>query len=578
MKKYKQLPYFFVLLFIVISALFIFPLFSENAKFEKYTNDFFEKELSSSLLSFHYTIAHPEKEGLKRPAATLGSEDIDIEAATLSCKTQIEELQKFNPEKLSRQNQITYDTLFLHLKKQLTLSDFFLLEEPLGPSLGIQAQLPVLLAEYAFYKKQDIIDYLNLLCSIDTYFDSIIAFEKKKSDAGFFMNEETLNRIQEQCLSFIKNPDSNYMLEIFEKKLKQFGGFSTNEEQKIIAKHQDIIIKKVIPAYEKLITELEKLREFCTLPQGLYYYKNGRAYYEYLLFSQVGTTDSISVIENTLSQKLTTDTKEISELIKKYPSLISSLSKIDTFLDMSPKDALLTLKKLISNDFPDVSAIDFDIRYVHDSMEDFLSPAFYLTPPIDTGKPNIIYINPAQKTNHLELFCTLAHEGFPGHMYQTIFFQNTSPSKIQNLLSYGGYTEGWATYIEPYACFYASKLMDTANAQELCRLAWLNKSVNLCIYSLIDIGIHYNGWNELKTSLFLKAFGITDPHGVHEIYMYILESPTNYLKYYYGYLNFLKLRNMERQHLKENFDLKAFHEKILKIGPVPFPILKKYLI
>ena len=73
-------------------------------------------------------------------------------------------------------------------------------------------------------------------------------------------------------------------------------------------------------------------------------------------------------------------------------------------------------------DFPDMEPVSFEIRSVHKSMEEFLSPAFYLTPPLDTRTPNTIYINHGRSISNLELFTTLSHEGFPGHLYQTVYF------------------------------------------------------------------------------------------------------------------------------------------------------------
>lgn len=124
--------------------------------------------------------------------------------------------------------------------------------------------------------------------------------------------------------------------------------------------------------------------------------------------------------------------------------------------------------------------------YVHKSMEDFLSPAFYLTPPLDTGSPNVIYINRANSHSNLELFTTLSHEGFPGHLYQTVFFGRTQPADIRYLITSGGYVEGWATYVESYGYQYAASLLTDKAASDLTALMWKNRCINLCIYSLLD--------------------------------------------------------------------------------------------
>ena len=131
--------------------------------------------------------------------------------------------------------------------------------------------------------------------------------------------------------------------------------------------------------------------------------------------------------------------------------------------------------------------------------------------------------------------------------------------------------EGWATYVESYAYSYAS------GNPSLTRLLWLNRSINLCLYSLLDIGIHHDGWTMAETYAFLKQFGISDTATVSKIYEYIIETPANYLKYYYGYLNFLDIREAVRQKEGDHFSLKKFHEQVLELGPMPFDILRQQL-
>ena len=172
---------------------------------------------------------------------------------------------------------------------------------------------------------------------------------------------------------------------------------------------------------------------------------------------------------------------------------------------------------------------------------------------------------------------TLSHEGFPGHLYQTIFFGNTEPSDIRYLITSSGYIEGWATYIESYGYQYASNYLDDNDGSDYVCLTWLNRSINLCIYSLLDIGIHYYGWSQDEAARLLKLFGITNTNAISEIYQYIVETPANYLKYCWGYLCFLDLKTEWQTVLGNNFNPKAFHQYLLEIGPVQFPVLQKYM-
>ena len=273
---------------------------------------------------------------------------------------------------------------------------------------------------------------------------------------------------------------------------------------------------------------------------------------------------------------------EISALLKKTPELPEIVNAHPDLPSMKPEKMMELLQQNIQESFPEIDSVSYEIRSVHTSMEEFLSPAFYLTPPLDTGSPNVIYINHGRSIPNLELFSTLSHEGFPGHLYQTIFFGKQQPSGIRYLIDSGGYVEGWATYVEAYAYDYAAQYLDTDifsadSAADYTRLLWLNRSVNLCIYALLDVGIHYHGWSLSQTARFLNAFGIRDASVISEIYRYIAETPANYLKYYVGYLNFKDLKEEQEALLGDAFDLKTFHYQILTIGPVQFPVLEKYI-
>lgn len=550
---------------------------TENGKFEAFTQEVFRNEVSGSSLTLHYSLAHPEKQGIRRKAASLGTVPTDMQNTYKVCQQYEDKLKAFRYSHLSTENQMTLDSMLLYYHTEKSLGDNYLLQEPLGSSLGIQAQLPVLLAEYAFYEDRDISDYLNLLTTIRPYFQSIIKFEQKKSQAGFFMSDSTLDRILAQCSAFIRNPDENYMLDIFRTKISDYGKLSGSEQQTLILTHQNLMKTEVIPAYQELMTGLEALRGTGKNPRGLAYFKGGKAYYLYLLQSQTGTYVPVKEIEKRLSRQLSSEIGIVGNMLRQNPELLTTLNKGISFTEIRPAQMLSSLQKKISSDFPPLEDVSFELKTVHDSMKDYLSPAFYLTPPMDTGTPNVIYINPSANYQGLELFTTLAHEGFPGHLYQTVSFERQNPSGIRNLLDTSGFAEGWATYVEPFAYEYAADYILDSSASDLARLSWLNRSINLCMYSLLDIEIHYNGWNQAEAASFLKAFGIEDSTVISEIYQYILETPGNYLKYYWGYLSLLDLRTTEQKRLGQDFDMKDFHRRVLKIGGMQFPVLEKYI-
>lgn len=588
----KRIKRFIPLLFLLlITGLCInfFPAFtrSEDEKFEAFAMQLFQSELAGNTLNLHYTLAYPENFSITQTEVSLGRISTDKTAWLAQCEEYKKQLNHFHYSELSTENQRILDTLLLYFHTEASIGDNDLLEEYLSPSLGIQAQLPILLAEYTFRSQKDITDYLKLLQDIKPYFQSILDYEKVKSDAGFFMNDKTLDRIQEQCRAFIENPDENYMLDVFSEKLDAFSSITSEEKEQLLTLHENLLKNEVIPAYEALISGLEALRGTGTVYGGLSNYSGGQEYYLYLLKSNCGIYTSIPTLEYRLTRQLLNDCQQMSALIKENPQLLKDYLALDDTLENAaenasniaaahaPEEILSALFTYMNEDFPMPTSTEYDISYVHESMEEFLSPAFYLTPPLDTGSPNNIYLNQSHLPSNLELFTILAHEGFPGHLYQTTYFSAQEPLPICYLFSNSGYVEGWATYVESYAYQYAADFFGYDN--NLTTLAKLNRNISLCLYSLLDIGIHYHSWTEAQTKIFLSNFGITENNSIQEIYLYIVENPTNYLQYYGNYLNFMDLKTSQQELLGDAFDLQEFHKKILEIGPVPFPILEKYM-
>lgn len=578
-----------------------------NRRFRACTNTIFTTDISGNPLNLHYTLAYPESSGIKDYSLSLGTFDpTQLSGQKILLENRRTMINAFPAKDLSPDNRLTQQILSLYYETQLLPARQYLLDEALSPSLGTQAQLPILLAEYTFRKEDDVRNYLKLLTSVDSYLESILSFEKLKAQNGTFMSDATADRIISQCSAFIKDPDDNYLASVFSEKIQSLSGISEQKKAAYQKLHNQILTGQVLPAYQSLIDGLYLLKGSGKNPGGLCQFAGGKAYYEYLIKSSCGIYDTVPEIQSRLIHQFQTDlslatklmgsstatptfAKDVFLPISKAetgtPSGIFSFSAglIDaasglsftstpSAAETSPEQILEDLQKQIQTDFPAVPSTSYEVKYVHPDLEEHLSPAFYLTPPIDTLSPNDIYINRHANMSGLELYTTLAHEGFPGHLYQTITFASSAPDPVRYLPAMGGYVEGWATYAESFAYTYYQP--DSTDGQ----LSWLNRSLNLCMMSLLDTVIHYNGWNQERCATFLSQLGITDNTIQKEIYQVIVEDPANYLKYYLGYLQFLDLQQEVRELAGDAFHLHSFHQKVLSAGPCQFPILKQWIL
>ena len=535
---------------------------TQDQHFEKYTNHLFRSELAGSTLNLHYTLANPDSYGIKEYPITLGSMSKDVHLSSVAqTENYLTGLAKFSREKLSAKNRLTYDILQDYLTACRDSAPFYLYDEPLSPTLGVQAQLPVLLAEYTFRTRQDIEDYLALLAQIPDYFQSIMDYEEEKAAAGLFMSDNCVTDVLQQCDAFVNSGNDNYLKQIFDEQIDSFTNLTADEKISYKKQNAEILEAYVLPAYKEMMQRLARLLGKGKNSGGLCNLPLGKEYYQYLVHNTTGDASSVEDIEERIKEEIISAYGDIQKLLKSDSGLITA--SLDQIAVPDPAQVLTQLQEVILEDFPAAPRVSCQIKYVHDSLADYLSPAFYMIPPIDETVRNVIYINPANHYNALELYTTLAHEGYPGHLYQTVLFESQNDSPLRSILNFGGYVEGWATYV-------------WTEDPALASLYQKDRSLMLGIASLLDIGIHYHGYSRSDVASFLSKFGITEDTA-NTLYNNILEAPANYLKYYVGYLNFKDLQSYMKDILGDRFSLKEYHARVLKIGPCSFSTLKQYL-
>ena len=537
---------------------------SSDRQFRTFTRSLFQTEVSANTISLHYTLRSPSDYGIADIPATYGSLSSDSVAAKASVRNVLSSLQEFDPDTLSSENALTFKILDTYLKNASTGTDYLLYQEPLGSVSGIHTQLPVLLSEYSFYDTQDVETYLALLKETPSYFDSVIRFEQKKAASGLFMPDYQADSVLDTCQSFIDMGKENYLVSTFNERIASLDLLPENKKDSFQKENMKLVIEEIYPAYQNLITAIKSLKGKGMNEQGLSHFPYGKKYYEYLVRQTTGCNESISRLRLMTRAQILEDLSAMQKVL--FPA-DAALTQASVLEQTSPDSMLDDLRSKITDTFPKIPDVDFQVKYVPESMQDYLSPAFYMIPAIDNLTENVIYINNGQTASGLNLYTTLAHEGYPGHLYQTVYFSASEPDPIRSILDFGGYVEGWATYAEMMS-YYLAPLPKTEAS-----LLQKNSSVILGLYALADMGIHYDGWSVTDTVRFFSDYGINDPNAVQSVYKLIIGSPANYLKYYIGYLKFYELKKEMADALGNQFSQKEFHRAVLDVGPAPFEIV-----
>ena len=565
----QRLQFFLVFLSLLFTGISVTLSHFSPERFETFCDQFFREEMESNTLTQHYTVANPQAYGIHCEKISLGSYDLNISAQKKYLYTKWLTLKSIARGTLSKEQQLTYDLLCCTIETEIDGLDYALLEEPLIPSIGIQSQLPILFAEYTFRTEADVVNYLTLLYCVPEYFDSLLALEEQRIAQNLFMDKESADELISYCQEFLSEKETHFLTQTF---LERLATLSLSSEQNSLytEAHEKLLTTYVFPSYERLKAFLTEHRNEGIYENGLCELPQGSDYYAWLLRSEVGTDKTFEEIETLLETALKEDAAAIAELLEKNPSLLEQRNHL-SFDSFSPAGLTTYLSKRSSKDFPETNKVSVKISDVPASMEPHLSPAFYLVPPIDDCDEHIVYLNNGSLTNDLSFFTTLAHESYPGHLYQTVFENASDTHPVHRLLYFGGYVEGWATYAEQLSYHYAPVSSDLATLLSCSRAMTLN------LYSHLDLYIHAYGWTEKDCADYLKKFGITTAQSVHEMFLLVKQQPANYLKYYLGYLEICELRKEAEELLEKDFNLKEFHEFLLEYGPAPFPFLRNHL-
>ncbi len=547
----------------------------EQARFEELMNETFQDSLTSSLLTLHYTVSDPSAYGITDYPHTFGDFSVaDSKENLIELRALASQLDSFNRSLLTENQALTLDILEEYVDTELSLDGIELYMTPLSSITGIQIDLPIVLSEYRFYSRKDIDEYLELVSNTDEFFDQILTFEEERAAAGLFCGDLAADHIIESCQPYMIDAEYNLLHTSFITRLEEFPDLTDEERAAYIQQNLDVVTNSFIPAYEQLTAGLSGLKGSGQYEGGLCNYPDGKDYFEYLVRSKTGTSyTSMKDLKSAIESKNINDIAAMAVIIRNRPELLDQVSDY-AFSPTDPLEILNVLKQEIAEEFPEIPEHNFVVKYVAPELKDILSPALYMVPPMDKYNENVIYLNMDQKNGITQyLYTTLAHEGYPGHLYQNVYFYETNPSPIRCLLSFNGYSEGWGLYSE-----FLSYLYNNGVDPDGAKLLMYNSSASIGLNALLDLNINYFGWDEKQTYDYLADYyDVENSNIVSEIYQTLIENPGYYLTYYVGYMEFCEMRELAQKELGDKFDAKEFHKLILDIGPAPFSVIRSRL-
>lgn len=544
--------------------------FAVEEQFQEMIHNLFYDTVTSSGLTMHSMLTDPEAYGITEYPETLGDYSIQaLQDNYAELRDDYEKLLSIDRSALSPELQTDYDILLEYMETEQEGEKFLLYDHPFSAISGVQVELPIVLAEYSFRTPEDAEHYLALLSSIDEYYEQLLEYVQAQKEAGIFLSDQTISDVLDSCQSYLDAPETGMMAETFLSRLDSLTELSQEDREALISRNEEILKNDFTAAYVTLTEGLEDMKGHAESPSGASSLPNGTEYYEYLLKSSTYTSyRNPKALKDAIAGRMLDELDHAQELMSQDPELIYDLYQFD-FSIQDPEDALTDLQTKLLTDFPEVPAYAYEVRTLPEALEPYTSPAFYLSPPIDTQNENFIYINQSSVAARNDIYTVMAHEGYPGHLYQCNYFNTVNHSLLRSLMSFSCYVEGWATYVQ-----YLAYQWDDQIRPELAELLAINESAYLALYALVDYQVNYEGMTVEELGEFLnELFRISNPEAADSLYQIVCEDPANYMKYYVGYLEISEMREKAEEVLGNDFDAKAFHTFLLDFGPAPFSLI-----
>ena len=609
-KKFRKLSLLIIVVvfsLVLGSCTFFDDIYDQNldpATFDDTTKEMFYLLLGNDELSINYLIANREDYGLEYYEPSLPTPSVKGILNDVAINTLFGRIKSYDYSKLNADQKMTYNLIvdLVESSNKMTSEMSYLSNNYLGSYLGYQAQLPLILAEYNFYAKKDIENYIKFIELIPSTFKAYYDFEVQKAENNYGMPNFVIDNVVDQCKTFIKGIDeeTSFMYKVVNQKINDCSFLTPDEKVFFIERNNEVIKTSMREGYQYIENKLPSLKDKATNQQGLAHYIGsdgssiGKDYYQ-LLFNDatgynISCIDAINYVEDKVDEYMA-DLSNLAFVIQKskplYQEYLELMNNEKFMTTSTPLEQINLHAENMLKDFPALENYpEIVVNYIDESMQDNFSPAAYMTSPIDLFTSEKIYLNPASiyllddqgnLTDELDteyLYTTLAHEGLPGHLYQNVYFKSLDVNPIRKVLKSSGYVEGWATYAENYSY----RFLSDKYSEEIIDYLITEQKLIAAIYSRIDLGIHFDGWTvEEMFEYMAQYFGVSSVEDVLPAYQQLVEIPTNYQEYFFSYLKICDMYDAVRAKEGTLFNAKKFHGYILDCGPAPLRFVEEVI-
>ena len=531
-----------------------------NTAFQSLDREIFTWYVTSDIITLDQYCYDPASFGIDEKSVPVTLGDFTEESMNqwiADCKRWLDRLQKLDYENLSEQYQFAYDNYVRYFTNEISYDGLFYYQEPLDEYVGLQVNLPLTFGLYEFREKQDVENYLVLLADVPRYFGQVLKQQQKRAEMGLFMTEPMLDSVLKDIKNIVDGRESNYLYNTFREELDSVGWLTDNEKAEYYDQNDQLVHDTFTDAYVMLGNGLEALRPYCRANTGakqvsedaLKYFTLEMNVQSASNFTLQEASDFLEQISSELYQELTYAYRKASG--KELEITTGTIEGDERYL-----------KTIITDIVPPMPAVQVKYKNIPEELQEGFSPAAYLIPALDHYQENTILINPRVNTDLL----TLAHEGYPGHMFQYTYQYNLGTVPLfQMAIEPVGYAEGWATSAE----YSVAKRADMFGAYD-CITSVLNDNLTSLIIAKCSILANGFGYSKDQIQAYLMEWGLENY--ADEIYQMSVDMPVYRFKYVMGFCYQYEITAKCKK--ERNIQDKDIYTEYLSWGPGYFDLLE----
>ncbi|MBQ4813490.1 DUF885 domain-containing protein [Pseudoalteromonas luteoviolacea] len=516
----------------------------------------------------------------------------DLELA----KKDLMAINAIDRSKLDANTQVSYDLFKQGLENDIADFKWRYYSYPVNQMYGTHSMVPAfLINQHQISDVKDAKAYISRLNGVPKVFDQLIEGLETRADMGIIAPKFVFPHVIESSKNIIKGApfedgSDSAILADFKRKVTKLD-IAQNEKDALIAEANESLKTAVKPSYNKLISYLHKLEKRADTRDGVWKFKDGDKFFSNAL-QRTTTTDLTAEQIHKIGLKEVARIHDEMREIKEKVGFKGDLKAFMQFMRDDKQFYLPNTEEGKAKYLADATAMidnmksrldelfivkpkaDMIVKRVEAFREKAAGKAFYQQPAPDGTRPGIYYANlydmEAMPTYQLEALAY--HEGIPGHHMQIAIAQELeNMPKFRKFGSFTAYVEGWGLYSElvpKEMGLYEDPYSDFGRlAMELWRACRL----------VVDTGIHAMKWTRQEgIDYYVNNTPNAKSDAVKMVERHIV-MPSQATAYKIGMNKIIELREDAKKELGDKFDIRQFHDVVLKNGPVPLNVLEQFV-